>query len=336
MFLGRSIYSGLLQRSSNVKSVAAKEIAIWSQGGLAAEIDRTLHSEEFSIMVLPGLISDASSNWCGRNIFFLHVPKTAGTAFRIALTQAAGVPAVMSYRRKGTSRPHELKALGFWPLFAGHAHVDAFPQSHRGVTTFREPRSRLLSQYRMQQRDPRSSPHAQMMHDRDDRIKRWKANLNIPFEKWLRDRGFTQSHYFKSGVEMGRHWDNTMAGLPGRLERKTIDLSEAELRDSLAKGLARFDACAWAHDRLGLENALKTITGRDDVRMGSANEFQENRHAKPVIITSETMQLLTELESADQMLFNLASEILGLPVLSRSDSDRIFETTAKRLGFFFE
>ena len=322
MLLSRAIYRGLLQRSASARVLAAKEIAIWSQGGPAAELDRVLHSHEFTVMVLPDLVAQASADWCGRHIFFLHVPKTAGTAFRLALTEAAGVPAIMTYPRRGTSLPEAMRRLPFWPLFAGHAHVDDFPSPHRGVTTLREPRSRLLSWFRQQQRDPRIGLHAHLIHDLDSRLAEWRSVLSMSFERWLKEKGRPQMLSFAAGTP----WHEGQPWIPG---------DPASVRASLQQGLSRFDAAAWSHDPFGLQAAVTLVTGREHVNLDVANEFREHDHSKPVSISPEARMLLQELARADQPLFDIAHDLVGLPRLDGDEADRIFESTARRLGFTF-
>lgn len=320
MLISRSIYHGLLRRSASARVLAAKEIAIWTQGGLAKELHRVLLCDEFKVMVLPDLVAQSASAWSGRYVFFLHVPKTAGTAFRLALTEAVGIPAIMAYDRIDMIRPEDFRGLHFWPLLAGHGHVDDFPSSHRGVTTLREPRSRLLSLYRMAQRNPLKGPHGRFVNNPTDRSALWHEAISIPFESWLRKRARPQYPYFAAGLKI----DEDFGAHP---------VGSTAVQSALKAGLARFDACAWMHDADGLRLALSTVTGRQCASLGMANEFRDSRYSQRVTISREVRSLLDQFAQADRGFFALAEDLLGLPNLADSEADRLFESTASRLGF---
>lgn len=320
--LGKSVYRGLLGRKANRQEVLSKEVAIWTQGGPAAELSRTLRSDEFTTVQLPHLIAQASVEWCGRYIFFLHVPKTAGTAFRQSLTKAAGAPSILSYDDLRTCEPHELKRFDFWPVLCGHARIDDFPMRHRGVTTLREPRSRLLSQFRQWQRDPVKGGHPELLRDRERELTKWQEALALPFDMWLDKRGRPQFTRFAQGLSGDEALNRYQKG-------------QQEVRPALNAGLERFDACAWSHDHEGLESALRTITGREDATMSVANEFRPTEYTRPVTITAEARRLLEMFALQDQLLFDMFHDVLGLPKLSQDEADDLFEVTAKRLGFTF-
>ena len=71
--------------------------------------------------------------------YFLHLPKTAGTA-------------ISSHIQEHSSFPWHFHAqlsqnMNLWPLVSGHLHWSYFPRSSRGFSIFRDPIERLLSSW---------------------------------------------------------------------------------------------------------------------------------------------------------------------------------------------
>ena len=71
--------------------------------------------------------------------YFLHLPKTAGTA-------------ISSHIQEHSSFPWHFHAqlsqnINLWPLISGHLHWSYFPRSSRGFSIFRDPIERLLSSW---------------------------------------------------------------------------------------------------------------------------------------------------------------------------------------------
>ena len=108
----------------------------------------------------------APAQWAGhaagKRLIFLHIPKTAGTAVASVLTQWFGVdeimPCSLAAVRTG-SHPVNMMASRRFRLFGIGMHLDhdqvaAIRHALRGeerpfvFTVLREPRARLISQYR--------------------------------------------------------------------------------------------------------------------------------------------------------------------------------------------
>lgn len=86
-----------------------------------------------------------------QKLFFIHIPKTAGTSVRFALESRfdpAKVMPVEGYNEKDTGP----RALRRYDLIAAHLGADHFNfigEGYRSFTVLREPRARLVSLYNM-------------------------------------------------------------------------------------------------------------------------------------------------------------------------------------------
>jgi hypothetical protein len=277
-------------------------------------------SEEFSLMRLPHLMSHASQNWRGRYVFFLHVPKTAGTSTRLALIKSTGVPALSMYAHRDELDAAGLVSVRFWPLFAGHRQIDAFPESHRGITILRESRSRYLSVYRQVQRASRAS---HLLTDKAEvgHSLRAREAIELSFNEW----------FFK------RNW-KTLAGyfVPGQsvaADRSLAAASEAVARSMLDRSFDRFDAAAWSHDEDAIVKAISLVTGDPEPILERHNEYTEPEEFRVEPIGPETLARLESFRAIDDLAFGAAADRGLVPTLSRSEADALFETTARRLGF---
>lgn len=271
-------------------------------------------------MRLPHLMAQASRDWCGQYLFFLHVPKTAGTSFRLALTSSCGTPAVTLYRHIGEVDPSEYPRIAFWPLFIGHGHIDDFPEPHRGLTIVREPRSRYLSMYRQHQNSGRG-PH---LFDEEVRTRLAavaEEALSMPFGGWLR-AGLRRSSasYFS-------------AGFKGKPERFIRTAPVNEVRDAVATGVSRIDAAAWSHDHVGMLHAITIATGDVKPQLPELNAYSQRRENTPQAITLADLTDLNECAARDQLLIDALVARGLIEPLSSSQADDLFHTTAERLGF---
>lgn len=315
-----ALYRGILQRVPSSAERRSLAYEVFRHGDIGAVADDMITSQEFTIMRLPHLMAQASKRWCGRQVFFLHIPKTAGTSMRLALTNSCGVPAVTIYRHIGEIDRKELHLVPFWPLFIGHAHIDFFPESHRGLTVVREPRSRFLSMYRQAQSEGRG-PHLadSRVQMRQQRISR--QALSMPFGQWLRAG-------FRPGAAS---WFT--AGFSSHSEKFVRTAQPDKVRRAVEAGVARIDAAAWSHDRTGMLRAITRMTGDASPELPHENVFSPRPEISAQTITSEDLAYLDECAARDQLLIDaLVARGLVEP-LSSSQADDLFHTTATRLGF---
>jgi hypothetical protein len=314
------LYLGILQRHASERELASLNYELFRHGNIEAVVDDMVTSDEFALMRLPHLMAHATQDWCGRYLFFMHVPKTAGTSTRLALTKSAGVPAVTTYKHVGELPREKLRQLAFWPLFIGHGHVDYFPEPHRGITVLRESRSRYLSIYRQRQKQ------AESVHLRDpDYAERMRhvsqATIDTPFEEWVgRMKPVSSASFFTDGV-------------PLNSDRFIRTGTTAEVTASLERGLGRIDYAAWAHDPPAIESAIARATGDPEPKLDRLNVFEHKEFHRTEPIGPQAREALAEYQRMDALAEDIAVAKGLLPRLSESEADALFETTARRLGF---
>jgi len=314
------LYRGILQRVPSAAERRSLAYQVFRHGDIGAVSNDMITSDEFAIMRLPHLMAQASRQWCGKQVFFLHVPKTAGTSMRLALTSSCGVPALTIYRHIGEIDRAELHLVRFWPLFIGHAHIDFFPRQHRGLTVVREPRSRYLSMYRQAQNEGRG-PH---LVDPEKRMRQQRISgraLSMPFGQWLR-AGFTPS---------AASWFTE--GFNSHPEKFVRAARPAEVRRAVASGVARIDAAAWSHDQVGMRTAITRMTGDEAPELHHENAFSPRPETSAQVISSPDLAYLDECAARDQVLIDALVARGLIEPLNSSQADDLFHATAKRLGF---
>jgi hypothetical protein len=98
-------------------------------------------------------LEELAPDWSGRHVAFVHITKTSGTSLTTALNEAMGVtPLILTTDGVGATAREDVNRFGFWPLITGHLFVGRFPNSHQRITLFREPRARILSCFRHEER----------------------------------------------------------------------------------------------------------------------------------------------------------------------------------------
>jgi hypothetical protein len=325
------LYLGVLQRYPSSSERLSLEYELHRHGNVQAAVDDMITSEEFSLMRLPHLMASASTGWCGRYLFFMHVPKTAGTSVRMALTTSAGVPAITSYGHIGELPRDRLPLLSFWPLFIGHGHVDYFPEPHRGLTVFRESRSRYLSTYRQRQKRGES----QHLPD-PSRAQRQQLDLrSMPFETWVTQHppGSSSAHFAAGMSKRQGFTGGNQSPEDGRARRFVRDAPLDEVRAAVERGFERIDYAAWAHDPDAIVAAISAATGDPAPVVERHNVFEAREYHRREPIGPDARAVLDDLRRLDAIAEQVAVDRGLIPALSDSEADAIFEQTVERLGF---
>ena len=83
-------------------------------------------------------------------IFFRHLPRSGGTRFRTILEDASRLPAMILDDRTGSFQlQYEMFRSNFiYPLVTGHVSFSNVLSDYTEISLIREPKSRLLSEYR--------------------------------------------------------------------------------------------------------------------------------------------------------------------------------------------
>lgn len=294
-----------------------------------------LGSREFSEMILGSLVAKSTKNWNGKKFFFLHIPKTAGTSFASALYDLSGVPAIQAYGRVGTIDRQDLKRYTFWPYLSGHALLEDFPETHRGITVFRDTKSRILSKYRQQQSLLTSH------RPRPERIESWKARKKFArsatFSEWLHSKEGQAFGCMRRFIPRGFWKKQVLTNL------RSYDFRSPEIITILEQSIARFDSISWCYSSDEMIDSIKNlfqVTNLNGYDFPKKNTYEAKRKYQKMNSTAYIgdcdLEILEHARESERILFEIAHEQLGLPLLSREEEDYHFDKTMKRLGFAYK
>lgn len=337
------MYIGILGRNPSKDEVQDRIQILKTNPTLESFINDMVTSQEFKVMRIPNLISEEVNIKSNLKIFFLHVPKTAGTSLRSWLTKYHGIPPYLIYY--GFLKDID-KSMDFWPFWVGHANIQKFPNSHSGFTSFRETRSRLISQYRQIQRslvpgfDLRKNAVQKLLYTQQYYHEK-SQNFNI----WLKNFGHSICHYYIPNT--ASHYSNEIPTLENfthsvgtdREWISRIDNSpKTEIRNSLEKSMKRFTAASWVHDSESQAVAIKKLFGDKDIKINipTLNEFDKSTNYQSEIISKQSVELMEEISRKDQIVFESA---INAGIISENipfNKDEIFFNSRKRLGYMYE
>jgi len=325
----RIAYRALLRREPAEREVRQSHLRRMSSQSYFHFLRDMVDSEEFAVQILPGLVVSQTGFKGKEPVFFLHVPKTGGTSIRLLIGQSLGVPAINIYH--AWSSPDKV-AHAYWPFWAGHAQLSFFPESHTGITLFREPRSRVLSLYRQQQAEKHSTGgrHGWTYDGNASRRK----SVSLPdFSDWLPLR-------YKAGTATAFSFFIPSEEFPcprtkSKSELKNLmHLPEKEISALIGKGLDRFSAAAWIHDSKQVLEAVEKVSGTHVSDLPHENSFEsKDIEYSQQIITRSALAILEDVYYRDSLLTSEAQRRGLIRGMDREEADGHFEKTARRLGF---
>jgi len=325
------LYRKILLRRGSLREIVSKQINLIANYENA--IDSLLDSHEFNLMAFGSLVASKTKCWNGKKVFFLHIPKTAGTSFSEVLYSMYPIPPIQAYGRVGTVDRHELKNYSFWPVLSGHADVEDFPESHRGITIFRDTKSRILSKYR--QRQSFHSCHFTRPERKESRLANKDFARKHTFSDWL-NKNITQPNSL-----IVLHKFIPREYLDNHIKRGFNQWHAPEIKSQILRSLDRFDACAWCYNSADMISALKVLLNTDVIcnplSFPRNNTYQSKKHDKVLrniqYLGKQDLECLEQARLAESILYQLAHDKLGLPLLDKHKEEDEFNKTMKRLGF---
>lgn len=337
--LAESLFHSILGRQPNEEDLKIAASAVLTKKGLEQQIAAMIQSHEFQVMRLPHLMAAATQNYRGEKVFFLHVPKTAGTSLRLALIDAMGIPALDRYRRNGTWNSYSEEFLKVWPLLVGHTNVGNFPTgTHRGMTVFREPRARILSKYRQSTRARFETP----VHQKDLAsvgVRRILEEGPRSLDLWLeREHPVDLLTWFVDFPNV-RLRDKEKGEGDSWIVRRGFSLEilkydQSEIREALERGIRKIQVAEWMHNKAGMDTLLVRLLGRPlDLEIPKANVVLPKQVETTIQLTANHHKKLMEIHEQSQIVFRVAENQGLISRLSQEESDEQFEIAAKRLGF---
>jgi hypothetical protein len=327
-----------------MKEILGFQLHYAKKHDLQSSISTFMYSRESLLMVVPDLVRASAEDYAGQKVFYLHVPKTGGTSVRIALADAMGIPSFNIYPHSSHSLPSNLQSMDFWPYWAGHANIGLFPDTHKGFTTFRESRSRILSMFRQQQRSASIGTNPHIITEEAIRKQKFKKQemKNLDFNSWIKTR--------RADTCLGFYIDNPTVAQSRKVDRGPLDgkirlgsmsdwkeqvfaMPDREIKKELRKSLPRIVSASWIHQSRSTEEAIQRISGRSDVQLSRNNEFTKTDFFKIEDINAESMQILEDIRKKDTILFSMATDLGVLIDKLDMDEDAIFHQSVANLGY---
>lgn len=265
------------------------------------------------------LLSEAgerAGGWAaGLRLAFLHIPKTAGTAFGAALAQRFAAREIAGTLRmaltSGAADPILAQIVPPYRALGIGSHLDqdkldaiaaALPPGERLfiVTVLREPRARLISQYRHWRR----SVDASMVDLGEDYRAAYQAARELSLGEFLEARlRFAEPHFRNAQARM----------IAGHASSETMD--EATLLQTALANLASHDVITTA-DRLD-EGMAQIAEAYGWSPPDSVRPLNVAPDAPLPPLTPEVEALIAEYNSVDQKLWDTAQGLIAGPRIPR-------------------
>jgi hypothetical protein len=313
--------NGHLRRNTHLGREPEAEALDWHRQNLATHADlrrHLLNSIEFAndLSFINHSERDHALDLLPPRVAFLHIPKTGGTSLA-HLLEGAFTEEEIFPDRFGIGR-HAVEYLSGFRLFRGHYTLQdilLIPGRVRVITVIREPRSRLISQYRFHR-----SLILEASAVRDDVL---VAKAALPFNDYLRDPD-VRVH---AGVDnpVTRTLFALHPGTPEALRATaTAEYRGGLLRPqtAVAVACAALDAMAWVSTTEALDARAQSLGAAlgldlDLARLGrrmvtdalAEAEPDRYRAAESVARDAETEELMAPLTALDQQVYRHAQQV---------------------------
>lgn len=333
-----AVFAAVLERQPT-----PEELHAWHAAGAgsipASDFASSLKSTDEYKQLMVKQVHRTATQHSEPSVFFLHVPKSGGTAVDFGLRDRLNLPPLSLAIGSGLVAPTSLlvrhvdelvfPVRATWPYIKGHVPLSAAPSGYRILTFFREPVSRLLSLYRFIDSD----------HVRDffkQRVESGYGQLSELGERLLAPEGIGGLRTFLdimedvTGLDAGSFAWMFAEGV-SRFE-EFANLSATDREERLRDGIRRIDACAWIHDPVAVKAVLDSVSPGQPLSRHNESPLT-GKFGAPEHIDGATWDRLHRFASWDQRVLNLANECGILPELSETDAGRLIEATADRLAF---
>ena len=244
-----------------------------------------------------------------RPIYFLHIPKTAGSSVSLWLAQRVRGSAMCQAKIWDQLVQCDEAGLAECRIFAGHYGIELdryLGVALRTMTVFRDPLQRTFSHYLHVRRDtnhpwhPRVSPQSFEVFLRDS-------------QNWPMVENFQARYLVRSGLDM-RRFTRRLDTSPGKLSR--LSTTSEDVRYLFDQGYVREQSHAaldgidvvGTTDRipLFLEQAARTFSLESDGSEAVPRENVAPDRSGIESISQASLDLVAELTAIDQSLFQAA------------------------------
>jgi hypothetical protein len=319
-------YRAILRREPSKQEVSRMKLKVLSGPQSSFHILRDMvDSEEFKIQILPGLVVQ-QTEFHSHPVFFLHIPKTGGTSMRELIGAALGVPSINIYKAwRNPSKGNE-----FWPYWAGHAQISFFPETHTGITFFRDTKSRILSMYRQQQGE--TALDIQIQHGWSFPKEIRKRKEIMPFSSWAERMETSGIRSLEFYLAENKNVIDKVRNKHQALELRNTDFLDRKIL--LERGLARIASAAWIHKEEDVRGAITSVVGKEVETLPRNNTFESKVFTgSGISLTASDREILRTFEQRDELAFKVAADLGLIQLLPEDEKQYLFEKTASRLMF---
>ena len=262
-------------------------------------------------MVSPGKVNSEAQTPDTRPWYFLHIPKTAGTTFRVLLENQFAIdeicPAYEFHELKQYA-DHELNRFRLFRGHLGYNLVNYLPVAPRVLTILRNPLERVVSHFEQIRRDPGHRWYQVLQQRRmglkeyllDPELSAEVTNTQVRQLSHMADRKKLAGLLARSGSqqEFARHWRKTPGVLPPPEEMLEIALSRLETMELV------FTA---DHMDRGAALACWKLGGRPQPVMQALNV--NARRSRLESLPDDLLQRIQEMNVLDLRLYEQAGEL---------------------------
>lgn len=243
--------------------------------------------------------------------YFLHIPKTAGTTFRVFLENRFSIdrifPAYEFFGLKGVS-DWQLKRYQLYRGHMGFNLANYLPLKPHVLVMLRDPMERAVSHFEYIKRDPK---HPKFVHIQEHEMELRDFLLHPQFSAELRDAQTRPLAHIaqkkvlarilkdsRSQMEFARRWQETAKTLPPADE--LLAVAAERLEQMAFVGLA---------ERLeeGLQMVSWLLGGRPQPQVQNLNI--NPRRTRVADLPTDTLELLEEVTELDRKLYARAQQL---------------------------